>query len=203
MIRKAVANGDPNLMQHVETARNLVQFSHKEARRTFNLEATDDHLNIDLLSALEGCSRGLVESVPITIEIHSSGSVRQLSRAVNAQLFHIGQEAISNAVRHADPTRIIVNLDYGNDFVRLRVLDDGSGFIMRGDLLGFGIRGMRTRASEVNGNLNIQSSPGTGTTVTAIIPMTRRGAFFLRPLSVVFNFIRSVLERDTYAADKH
>ena len=203
VIRKAVANGDPNLMHHVEIARDLVQFSHKEARRSLNLQSSDDSLITDLLSALQACSRGLVEGVPIKLEIQSVGPVRQLSQPVNAQLFRIGQEAISNAVRHADPTRILINLEYGNDFVQLQVVDNGSGFTIRGDLLGFGIRGMRTRASEINGNLNIQSSPGAGTTVTATVPMPVPRAFVFRPVVFVLNFVRSVLERATYATDKH
>jgi len=203
VIRKAVANGDPKLMQHVETARTLVRFSHKEARRSLNLDSPDEHLHTTLLSALEACSGRLVESVPIEIEIHSSGSIRQLPQSVNAQLFRIGQEAIANAVRHADPTRIMISLEYGNDFVRLQVVDNGSGFTIRGDLLGFGIRGMRTRASEINADLDIQSSPGAGTTVTATVPMPVRRAFFFRPIIVVLNFVRFVLERGTYATDKH
>lgn len=203
VIRKAVANGDPNLMHHVEIARNLVQFSHKEARRSLNLQSSDESIHTDLLSALEACSRGLVECAPIKLEIHSSGSVRQLSQPLNTQLFRIGQEAISNAVRHADPTRITINLEYGIEFVRLQVVDNGSGFIIRGDLLGFGIRGMRTRASEINGDLDVQSAPGAGTTVTATVPLPVPRAFFFRPVVFVLNFVRSVLERATYATDKH
>ena len=203
VIRKAVVNGDPNLMHHVETAQTLVRFSHKEARRSLDLQSSDDSLNTDLLSAMEACSRGLIESVPIKIEIHSSGSVRQLSQPVNAQLFRIGQEAISNAVRHGDPTRILINLEYGNDFVRLQVVDNGAGFIVRGDLLGFGIRGMRTRASEINGNLDIESFPGAGTTVTATVPMPAPRAIFFRPAVFVLNFAKLVLERAANATDKH
>ena len=108
--------------------------------------------------------------------------MRAIPGDVKMQLFRIGQEAIANAIRHADPARLAINIEYEDSLVRLKVIDDGRGFLIRGDLLGFGIRGMRKRASEINADFDLVSVPGVGTTIAVSVPIRKR----MRPL-VRFN----------------
>jgi signal transduction histidine kinase len=96
------------------------------------------------------------------------------------QLFRIGQEAIANAIRHADPARLAINVEYEVSLVRLKVTDDGRGFLIRGDLLGFGIRGMRKRASEINADFDLMSEPGVGTTIAVSVPIRKRMNLLVR-----------------------
>jgi signal transduction histidine kinase len=88
--------------------------------------------------------------------------------------YRIGQEAIANAVRHGHPRTIHMHLAYGRPSVKLTIRDDGIGFSQCGDAPGFGIRGMKRRASSINANFRIRSSPGRGTSVQvrAILPQT-------------------------------
>jgi signal transduction histidine kinase len=83
----------------------------------------------------------------------------------------IGREAIANAVRHADPSNLSVLLDYESRRIRLTIQDDGIGFVKSGDLLGFGLRGMRSRAADISGILEIDSQPQHGTRVIATVPL--------------------------------
>jgi signal transduction histidine kinase len=88
----------------------------------------------------------------------------------------IGQEAIANAVRHADPRLLEISIAYEEHVVRLKVEDDGCGFVKSGGLLGFGLRGMRKRAAALYATLKISSSPGQGTCVELTAPAPRSRA---------------------------
>lgn len=201
VIRKAIATSDPNLIQHVETAGNLIHFSHREARRSLTPQAPEDFSHTDLLLSLKVSAQPLLEGGSIQLESISKGTLRQLPRSVNSELFRIGQEAIANAIRHADPAHIAIDMEYGYDFVRLQIVDDGRGFTIRGDLLGFGIRGMRKRASEIHADFSITSSPGAGTTVSVTVPIPAHNPI-LSPFFAVRDFLTSILERTPDAADK-
>jgi signal transduction histidine kinase len=112
---------------------------------------------------------------------------------LNAELFHLGQEAIANAIRHADPTRLVIGVAYQGDSMRLTIADNGRGFTMSGDLLGFGIRGMRKRASEVGGDLDISSVPGSGTTVSITVQLPKKNGL-LALLNTAQTFVRTKRE---------
>jgi len=193
VIRKSVAANDPNALSHVDVARKLVQFSHKEARRSLSPTAPFDPRHGDLLTALKSCAQCLPESGAIEIKEQTSGIARPLPAGLNEQLFRIGQEAIANAIRHANPTRLTIALDYRVDTLRLAVRDNGHGFVISGDLLGFGIRGMRKRASEIRGELDITSSTADGTCVSITVPFVKRNRL-LWTLVGRQNFPRNILE---------
>jgi hypothetical protein len=72
---------------------------------------------------------------------------------------------------------------------------------MRGDLLGFGIRGMRKRASEIGGDLDITSSPGAGTSVSIAIQLPEQKGI-LSPFITARKLFRTILESKTYAGDR-
>jgi signal transduction histidine kinase len=96
-----------------------------------------------------------------------------LSDKAEEQLLRIGQEAILNAVRHADAKRVRVELVYGDKSVVLRVLDDGRGFDpeLVAEVDGhYGLVGMRERAKETGGAVRISSSIGRGTEIEAVVP---------------------------------
>jgi PAS domain S-box-containing protein len=89
--------------------------------------------------------------------------------------FRIAQEAITNAVRHANATQINVDLGRKNGNLRLRVRDNGRGFdaeSTQAQTVGLGLLGIKERAALVGGRARIMSSPGKGTTVDATLPLT-------------------------------
>jgi PAS domain S-box-containing protein len=86
-------------------------------------------------------------------------------------LYRIAQEAVSNAVRHGDATRILITLAAGENQIRLRVRDDGSGFDTDTvDGPGRGVHIMNYRARIIGGTLDINSALGEGTVVTCTLP---------------------------------
>lgn len=99
-----------------------------------------------------------------------------LPPAVEVGLYRIAQEALQNALRHADAARIVILLDILPDRVRLTVQDDGRGFVIAPEgsaASRFGLMGMRERARLLGGSFQIESSPGAGTRITADIPLMK------------------------------
>ena len=102
----------------------------------------------------------------LTLKIE--GISRGLRPVVCEEIHRIASEAMRNAYRHAEASRIEVELDFGVRRFELRVRDDGKGvnpdFLTGTGRPGhFGLSGMRERAGEVGGKLSIWSAPGSGT----------------------------------------
>jgi len=91
--------------------------------------------------------------------------------------FRIVQEAVSNAVRHADPHRVEIQARYRPGQIELQIRDDGVGFDPSADITqqeprgGLGLIGIRQRAADVGGHISIRSKPGSGTQVIALLPL--------------------------------
>lgn len=107
----------------------------------------------------------------ITLDI-DSGIEHALDESTSAALFHIAQEALANAAKHAGATQLRVSVRRDNNHVNLIVRDDGVGFDQNEveRLLGHGLSNMSLRARTVGGRLSVESAPSAGTTVTAIFP---------------------------------
>jgi signal transduction histidine kinase len=92
---------------------------------------------------------------------------------IRHELLRFAQEAISNAVRHAKPTVVSVTLRWEPPNLILQVKDNGSGIpsVSLAKSEGFGLRNMRTRASQIDGKLDIQTATGHGTTIVLTVPI--------------------------------
>jgi nitrate/nitrite-specific signal transduction histidine kinase len=86
-------------------------------------------------------------------------------------LFHIGREAIVNSVRHADPTQIVLSIDYEMKHITVVVEDEGRGFDPKQQTRGFGLRGMEKRARSIGAQLTVTSEAGKGTRIEARAPL--------------------------------
>jgi signal transduction histidine kinase len=94
----------------------------------------------------------------------------KLAPELETVVYRVVQESLTNAAKHARASRVSVGLDSDDGVVRLRVRDDGAGFdpalsarlVQEGH---FGLAGMRERVEMVGGRLQIDSSPGHGTTI--------------------------------------
>ncbi len=152
-----------------ELARSMVTHCQAEARRIiWDLRDTDE-VTGNLSHAM---TRSLFANpAPEAIEtnFYVSGDEVPLAPGCVHQMVCIGQEAVSNAIRHAEASRIAVHLKYESDSVTMTVSDNGRGFQNSGRVTSlnghFGISVMEERARKLGGTLRIQTSPGAGTEV--------------------------------------
>lgn len=101
-----------------------------------------------------------------------------LPGAAQYHLLRIAQEALSNARRHANASRVTVRLDEHDGVLELSVQDDGAGFdpAVAARSGGFGLTTMAERARAVDGTLDVRSALGEGTTVALSVPVRPAGA---------------------------
>ncbi|HEX4311438.1 MAG TPA: histidine kinase [Acidobacteriaceae bacterium] len=173
-IQNGLPQGMPALSGQLDLARELVRHSHEEARRSIATLRTEPLDSEDIVGALEECARSMVRGTHVAVVTDSQGDQREIPLRMTDTLFRIGQEAIANAVRHANPSSLTVGLSWSSTHVSLRIEDDGVGFVPRSGLSGFGIRGMRRRAQSVSAVLEINSRPGAGTQVRVEAPLPPR-----------------------------
>src|SRR5436305_1345911 len=136
--------------------------------------ALDD---LGLLPALRWYIKEYQQKFSIQVEFQSTGFRERLPAEMETALYRIVQEALTNVAKYAHAHTIHVTLKEEANQVYVTITDDGCGFDMEkvqktfGQERGLGLVGMHERAHLLDGTLNIQSSPGYGTTVQASLPL--------------------------------
>jgi signal transduction histidine kinase/ligand-binding sensor domain-containing protein len=130
-----------------------------------------------LAAAIGDAAREITETKNVRLKLRLDQGVRALPAEVEYNLLRIASEAVSNAVKHSGAHTIEVALQATPDTLRLSVKDDGQGF-GRDEHAGpspghYGLIGMKERASQIGGDLEVVSQPGNGTTVSVLVPTSR------------------------------
>jgi signal transduction histidine kinase len=110
--------------------------------------------------------RGLAQRFPLPVEVEDRAGAR-FPDAVEAALYYVAAEALTNAARHAAASRVQIRVAARDGAVELVVEDDGRG---GADPEGSGLRGLRDRVEALSGELTLTSAPGAGTRLHAAIP---------------------------------
>ena len=172
-------DGYGELRELLDTARNQVRATVDEARRAvWNLRQRET-ASPEISHLLEQMAHQVSHASRVPIRFMASGSPPQLDRTVEYVLLMVAREAVSNAVHHAHPAEIWINMKFEGDTVRMQVLDDGNGFDLE-EILAmqgahFGIIGMRERIEHLGGRFEINSSPGKGTQLSLEVPARLNG----------------------------
>ncbi|MBZ5672810.1 MAG: sensor histidine kinase [Acidobacteriia bacterium] len=154
---------------HIEKARQLASESLEEARRSVSALRAGALSDGSLLEAMEQIGRKLTSDSGVQLETKLEGQPYALPEQYEANLLRIAQEAMTNAVRHSGTKRIGIRLAYRTGSVVLEVDDSGRG--MSGvEPSGFGVDGMRERARQIGGEIQILSDPGCGTRIVVTVP---------------------------------
>ncbi|MDA3649306.1 sensor histidine kinase [Saccharopolyspora indica] len=177
-LQAAVESEDPaEGRRHVDRAADLARHGLGEARRSVQdlgpSALEHDELPVALRKVVEEWAAGS----GVRAELAVVGEAVPLHGEIEATLLRIAQESLANAGRHAQPTRVGVTLSYMDEEVSVDVRDDGRGFdpgrVTGSSTSGFGLGGMRARAERVAGVFEVESEPGTGTAVSARVPLVR------------------------------
>jgi PAS domain S-box-containing protein len=133
---------------------------------------------VGLAAALDLLVRSLRRAHSLDIELTAVRTGDRLDADAELALYRIVQEALTNAVRYAGASRIVVSLQADDRAVRAEIEDNGRGFVPGrsdgSDGRGLGLVGMQERARNAGGVLEIDSAPGTGTRVRVELPVRRR-----------------------------
>jgi signal transduction histidine kinase len=129
----------------------------------------------DLPGALLRSARQIADGANIKVEVETKGTARALPEIVEENLLRIGQEALTNILKHSAAATASIELEFAVQKVILQVKDDGCGFTLEnsaGPRHGhFGLLGMSERAKRLGGQVLFTSAPQKGTTVRVEIPL--------------------------------
>jgi two-component system, NarL family, sensor kinase len=120
----------------------------------------------------ELCTSAPERADGVRVEFRSIGAARPVPARVETALYRVAQEALSNALRHANAKQISVQLSAEPKRIMLSVTDDGVGFEVCKPRDGhFGLVGMRERVRLLGGEICVYSRDGAGTHVEAVVPL--------------------------------
>lgn len=158
---------------HILRAKGLARESLAEARRSVwalrprVLEASD------LAGALKQLANELTKGTRMQVKFSAWGAARRLPPETESNLLRIGQEALTNVLKHAQASMVGIELAFDEEKVQLSILDDGQGFDTQVKTTGrgFGLVSMRERARAIGGELTLLSRAGGGTQVLVAVPL--------------------------------
>jgi PAS domain S-box-containing protein len=155
---------------HLHRAGELARSSLSEARRSVHAlrpRALQEH---NFWEALKGSIKNTTVGTALHATFEAQGKLPDLPQRWQENLLHIGQEALSNALKYAHARNFKTRLTYKAKQLRLELRDDGRGFKAKDPHDGVGLRGMRERVEQMGGELEITSARGKGTRITVVLP---------------------------------
>jgi two-component system sensor histidine kinase UhpB len=135
--------------------------------RTLRPTALDDH---GLVPALESQLRRFSAQTGVEAALWTQGHPDQLDSDQEIVVYRVAQEALSNVAQHASARRVELGLSADEEGVELTIRDDGRGFDTRDEHDSLGLSGMSERARLLGGRLEVDSRPGSGTSLTLQVP---------------------------------
>jgi len=172
---KMITPQDAPVQPLMAQAQELARAGLVEARRSVWSLRPQALENTNLRSALEKLVQALTHNTSVQVQLQIQGVACAIAPEVETHLLRIAQEALTNALNHAQASTIEIELTFGTQAVELCVRDDGQGFeptAVRAN--GFGLVSMQERAECINGELTLTSQPGCGTVVLIAAPLSAK-----------------------------
>jgi signal transduction histidine kinase len=174
-------SSDEKEKQNLEEVKALLMQSLQETRALMTDIGNPLLFDMGLKAACDALVSRLMEKHSIRISCDIRDAYKHLDPDVKTILYQVVRELLNNVMKHSKAQNAHVLIDMENGYFRVKVTDDGLGFdpqmlgapTVEG---GFGLYSIRERLIAINGSLRIESTPGTGTVVTAILPKVLGGS---------------------------
>ncbi len=128
--------------------------------------------DLGLIPTLRKYSEAFKEQASLDVSVTVTGTERRLEPYLEVMVFRAVQELLGNSSRHSQSTTVKVQIDLGNDLVRVSVEDNGKGFDPETlkESTNLGLKLIRERAEMLGGNFEIDSAPGSGARISFSVP---------------------------------
>jgi PAS domain S-box-containing protein len=156
--------------EHLRRASELARQSLNEARRSVHALRPQALQQDNFWEALKGIVKNTTAGTMLHTRFELRGRLRELPPVWQENLLHIGQEALTNALKYARPHNFETRLTFNTKQLRLELRDDGHGFRLKDRHDGLGLAGMRERVEQMGGELKVTSARGKGTKVVVTVP---------------------------------
>ena len=163
-----------------QTGSDLLDFARTQLRSTidearqavWNLRQNDGTVSA-LTPQLERMAGQISHEFGVAVECRSSGKPLEVDQTTAHEVLMVAREALHNAVRHAHPSRVTLDVCFDDMHCRVRITDDGGGFdpaLLASSNGHYGLVGMRERVVRIGGSFTLNSQPGSGTEVIIRVP---------------------------------
>jgi len=160
------------LIAHLDLAIGVSERAAHDARRISHLLAANDVVGGHLQRAIDDVMEGMRAAWPdVQMSTTFRGDLSVISDAMARMLFRCAQGLLQNAMRHAAPHSITLQVIVRDAAVHLSVEDDGVGFDLAQAHAGMGLRELHARAEALGGTVHVDSSRGHGTFVLVTVPL--------------------------------
>ena len=172
ILKRAVDRAPAEIRSELSDTQEAVRASLDEVRSIARRLRPDALEDLGLHSALSALCSEFTQAAGIVVVKHIAPQSDRLKPDVELVCYRVAQESLTNIARHADASKVWLDLHTTADQLTLRIADDGKGGVATE---GAGINGMRERALLVNAALTVTSPKGEGTEVRLVIPLGGRG----------------------------
>lgn len=180
LVRTDPPQAEARLLKAIRVARTALA----DVRNYMFSLRTPSPSQMGLIPSLERLTSDFEQRNAIPTRLRVFGTIKELTPRAEEALLRVAQEALTNIGKHAQAKKVELSLRFGPSALELSVIDDGSGFDAETVLnrtrrgAGLGIPGMQERLKEMGGHLVVESSPGSGTRLIAVLPLNYRTAAY-------------------------
>jgi signal transduction histidine kinase len=170
---RLTTRGDP-LAGDARTVESFIKTAIDQTRQMGRGLLLETIRSEEFISELQELAAASSHEQHIVCVLTTEGRADRLDTDMTSHLFYIAREAVRNAARHGEATRVTIHLTISRALAALTITDNGRGFALKppGDGDGMGLRIMAHRAELIGGRLQIDAAPGGGTRVDCRIPLT-------------------------------
>jgi signal transduction histidine kinase len=161
---------DPGLKAHHAVTAQLIEAAFAEVRSVSHQMATGLSMSFTLIPAIEELIDRIRTTRQFVVEMYSYPEEIDVPREKALHLYKIVQELLSNILKHARANHVSIHIHCDNGEINLMIEDDGVGFDRSVVVSGIGLTNIRERMEHLQGELEINSLPGKGTTILIIVP---------------------------------
>ena len=157
-----------NELQHIE--QEIRDVSHK---LHYNFSSVEVYFikNIDLQLQ----EKSLLGNFSYKLQIDKKLSWENIASDIKLELYRILQECFQNILKHAKPSKVLLDFKLANKQLLVELVDDGIGFNTNQQFKGIGLKNIQVRAQKIGGSIQVLSEKTKGTTVQIKIPMSEYG----------------------------
>ncbi len=162
------------LKPQLERVLQIIRQGIEEGRSAILGLRSEEVNTADLIPALSRIQQEVELPSETEFRVNIIGREHVLPAKIQHEVYHIGREALANAFCHSGGEHVVLEVEYHEQQVSMRICDDGRGMdpqvIENGRAGHWGLAGMRERAARIGGALNISSNPGAGTEIKLTFP---------------------------------
>jgi signal transduction histidine kinase len=172
--RKHLLESPGELDEELRSIEDDSRSAMKVIRRFLRGEAVQSFLAGTLLHKLKEDLRFLQDGLGLDVILHTEPDDIDVPERLEQDVYYVLREGLMNVARHAQASQATLRLKQTDDGICASVSDDGIGFEIEDGQVngGVGLSSMKERITKLGGELSIESAPGSGTTVSFVIPLT-------------------------------